>query len=220
MTDSLEKLTGRLERGLLFVLSGPSGAGKGTVLAQFISRHPFIGCSVSTTTRAARDGERDGVHYNFVSVDKFDQLVADGQFLEWARVHGNRYGTTREQIEAALAEGRIMFLEIDIQGGMSVKEQIPEAVLVFVLPSVPEQWVDRLRKRGSETEESLRLRVKAALEEIRIGDKKYDYLVRNDELQDAVDELEGIVRGEMCRFARTSGEAVNRYEEFLRCKEV
>jgi len=140
--------------------------------------------------------------------------------LEWAHVHGNRYGTARGPIQAAIDDGRPMFLEIDIQGGLSVKSKLPETVLVFVMPSDPEVWVDRLKGRGSETQESLKLRVKNALDEIRTGVDEYDYLVRNDDLEDAVCELEGILAGEMCRIARVSGEVTSRYEEYLKTKEV
>lgn len=173
----------------LFVLAGPTAVGKGTVAAAMREQHPEIYLSVSATTRTPRPGEVDGVHYHFVSVDEFDRLVADGQMLEWAVVHGvNRYGTPRGPVEAALAAGRPALLEIDLQGARQVRESMPEAVFVFLKPPSWEELVRRLVGRGTEDEEERERRLATAREEL-AAEAEFDVTIVNREVHAAVEEL-------------------------------
>lgn len=179
--------TGRSAK--LFVLAGPTAVGKGTVAAAMREQHPEIYLSVSATTRTPRPGEVDGVHYHFVSVDEFDRLVADGQMLEWAVVHGvNRYGTPRGPVEAALAAGRPALLEIDLQGARQVRESMPEAVFVFLKPPSWEELVRRLVGRGTEDEEERERRLATAREEL-AAEAEFDVTIVNREVHAAVEEL-------------------------------
>ncbi|HZA40746.1 MAG TPA: guanylate kinase [Actinomycetota bacterium] len=175
-------------RGRLFVVSGPSGAGKGTVIREVIRRRPEIVLSVSATTRPARAGERHGVHYTFVSREEFLTLRDQGEFLESAEVYGHFYGTPRSQVERALAAGRDMIVEVDIQGAMAIKRAMPEAILVFVEPPSIDDLLVRLRGRATEDVESMRRRVEAAYEEIKVK-RIYDHIVVNDEIGTAADAL-------------------------------
>lgn len=173
----------------LFVLAGPTAVGKGTVAAAMREQHPEIYLSVSATTRHPRPGEVDGVHYHFVSVDEFDRLVAEGQMLEWAVVHGvNRYGTPRGPVEEALAAGRPALLEIDLQGARQVRESMPEAVFVFLKPPSWEELVRRLVGRGTEDEEERERRLATAREEL-AAEAEFDVTIVNREVHAAVEEL-------------------------------
>lgn len=173
----------------LFVLAGPTAVGKGTVAAAMREQHPEIYLSVSATTRKPRPGEVDGVHYHFVSVDEFDRLVAEGQMLEWAVVHGvNRYGTPRGPVEEALAAGRPALLEIDLQGARQVRESMPEAVFVFLKPPSWEELVRRLVGRGTEDEEERERRLATAREEL-AAEPEFDVTIVNREVHAAVEEL-------------------------------
>lgn len=173
----------------LFVLAGPTAVGKGTVAAAMREQHPEIYLSVSATTRQPRPGEVDGVHYHFVSVEEFDRLVADGQMLEWAVVHGvNRYGTPRGPVEQALAEGRPALLEIDLQGARQVRESMPDAVFVFLKPPSWEELVRRLVGRGTEDEEERERRLTTAREEL-AAEAEFDVTIVNREVHAAVEEL-------------------------------
>ncbi len=173
----------------LFVLAGPTAVGKGTVAAAMREQHPEIYLSVSATTRTPRPGEVDGVHYHFVSVDEFDRLVAEGQMLEWAVVHGvNRYGTPRGPVEEALAAGRPALLEIDLQGARQVRESMPEAVFVFLKPPSWEELVRRLVGRGTEDEEERERRLATAREEL-AAEAEFDVTIVNREVHAAVEEL-------------------------------
>ena len=168
-------------RGTLLVISGPSGAGKGTLCNALCCQS--VRFSVSATTRKPRKGEEHGVHYDFVSDARFDQMVENGEFLEHACIFGKtRYGTPRRRVEQMLGEGIDVLLDIDVQGAMNVKKSVPEAVLVFVLPPSFGVLEQRLRKRGTEDEETVLLRLKTAREEVRYI-KHYDYLVINDEVE-------------------------------------
>lgn len=169
-------------------MSGPSGAGKGTVIREVLGRRPGIVLSVSATTRPARAGERQGIHYTFVSREEFLTLRDRGEFLESAEVYGHLYGTPRSQVEQALAAGRDMVVEVDIQGAMAVKRAMPEAVLIFVEPPSIDELMVRLRGRATEDVESMRRRIEAAYEEVKVK-RIYDYIVVNDELMKAADEL-------------------------------
>jgi guanylate kinase len=172
----------------LIVVSGPSGAGKGTVVRRLLDLRPDIFLSVSATTRPARSGERNGIDYLFVSAPEFRAKRDRGEFLEWAEVYGNLYGTPRGPIESALSKGRSALAELDIQGAQAVKRAKPEAVLVFIEPPSLEDLVLRLRGRGTEDAESLSRRVKASYEEVK-AKGVYDHIVVNRVVETAAAEL-------------------------------
>ena len=183
--------------GILLVVSGPSGVGKGTLITALRESNPNIELSVSCTTREPRAGEEDEKDYHFVSEAEFDRLRKSGQLLEWAQVHNqDSYGTLRQPAEEALAAGRTMVLEIDYQGAKSVREQLGErAVLVFVAPPSWQALIDRLAKRRTESAEALKVRLASARREI--GNMEmYDYVILNDELGEAVAALRAILKAE------------------------
>ena len=178
--------------GNLIVLSGPSGAGKGTLVARVLERVPDSWVSVSATTRSPRPGEVDGVHYHFIGKETFDRMVAKGGFLEWAPVHGHSYGTPRASVEQAIAEGKQVILEIDVQGALQVRKSFPQARLIFIEPPSLEELERRLRGRGTESEESIRERMTTA--KVELSQKmKYDERVVNDDLDRATDELVALI---------------------------
>lgn len=179
----------------LIVVSGPSGAGKGTVVRQVLASRPDIVVSVSATTRPARRGERNGIDYRFVSRADFLGMRDRGDLLEWAEVYGNLYGTPRGPVEEALAAGRTVIAELDIQGAIATKRAKPEAVLVFIEPPSLDDLVLRLRGRGTEDTESLSRRVRAAYDEVK-AKGSYDHIVVNDEVGKAAGELLRIIEQE------------------------
>lgn len=175
-------------QGNLFVLSGPSGAGKGTLVSRLLERVPSCWVSVSATTRAPRPGEVDGVHYFFMDKTAFSQLVAEGGFLEWAQVHDNCYGTLRSRVQEHIDAGDQVILEIDVQGAFQVRNAMPNAHLVFIEPPSLEELERRLRGRGTETEEVIAKRMKTA--QVELAQKmEYDVQVVNDDLERATEEL-------------------------------
>ena len=174
--------------GNLFVISGPSGAGKGTLVKALIEQVPDAWLSVSATTRKPREGEVDGKHYHFLSNDQFDDLVRQDGFLEWAQVHSNKYGTPRAQVEQAIAEGKQAILEIDVQGAFQIKEKSPQSILVFIEPPSLEILEERLRGRGTETEDVIAARMSVATMEL-LEKIKYDIAIVNDDLDVAAKEL-------------------------------
>ena len=181
-----------MSRPRLFIVSGPSGSGKGTLLSDLRQRHPDIFYSISATTRAPREGlEQDGVHYYFLTHEKFEQMIAEDAFIEYKRYCGNIYGTPRKPVEEALAAGRSVVLEIETQGMRDAYAQYPDAVTVFISPPSLELLGQRLRGRKSEAEDVVLRRLKQAEEEMtRSGD--YKYVVINGDLKEAQDELDGI----------------------------
>jgi guanylate kinase len=173
----------------LTVLAGPTAVGKGTVSTYIRDNYPEVWLSVSATTRPPRPGEVDGVHYFFFSAERFDELVATGQMLEWAVVHGvNRYGTIRSTVEQAMAEGKSVLLEIDLQGARQVKESMPEANFVFLAPPTWDEMVRRLVGRGTETPDEQRRRLETAKLEL-AAEPEFDFTVINDDVKRAADEL-------------------------------
>ncbi|MGZ4128487.1 MAG: guanylate kinase [Actinomycetota bacterium] len=176
-------------------MSGPSGAGKTSIAAGVLRRRPDIVLSVSSTTRAPRAGERDGVDYRFLSEDAFDDLASSGGFLEHARVHGNRYGTPRAPVEAALAQGKTVLLEIDVQGARAIRRAVPDAVLVFVEPPSREVLRERLHRRQTEDDASFSLRMANAEHELEAA-AEFDHRVVNDDLEAAVGEVLRILDAE------------------------
>ena len=173
----------------LTVLAGPTAVGKGTVSTYIRDNYPQVWLSVSATTRPARPGEVDGVHYFFKSPEEFDRLVAQGEFLEWAVVHGqNRYGTLRSTVKQAIAEGRSVLLEIDLQGARQVKAAVPDAHFVFLAPPSWEEMVRRLVGRGTETPEEQQRRLETAKLEL-AAEPEFDHTIINDDVRRAADEL-------------------------------
>ena len=182
-------------KGNLFVVSGPSGVGKGTICEKVRDNDGNIFISISVTTREVRDNDIPGVTYNFISDEEFDRMIENNEFYEWAKVHSGRYGTPRKIVEEKRAQGIDVILEIDVQGGMIIKEQSPEAVMVFVVPPSMEILEQRLRDRHTETEEEIRERLKNAVKEIEYEDR-YEHIIVNDNLDEAVRELHDLILNE------------------------
>ncbi len=191
-------------RGLVLVVSAPSGAGKTTLCKRLLASDQEISFSVSYTTRKPRPGEQHGVHYFFVDQKTFEEMIQRGAFLEWAKVYEHYYGTSREQVTKALSEGRDILLDIDVQGAFQVKEKLgPDAVLVFILPPSLEELKRRLQKRGTEDEATIEKRLSFAKGEIEKA-KDFDYLVLNDDLEAAFQNLWAILKAERQRSFRRS----------------
>lgn len=189
----------RSYKGKLFVLSGPSGAGKGTLRKKVFETVQGIRFSISCTTRPPRQGEKEGIDYRFISEEAFLSLLKEDKFLEHAKVHGHYYGTLRDDVERTLSSGIDMVLEIDVQGAFQIREKMPESILVFVSPPSLEELEHRLRERGTESGEHLRLRMKNARLEM-MKAKDYDYVIVNDDAERASEELKSIIIG--CRSNR------------------
>jgi guanylate kinase len=185
-------------RGLLFVVSAPSGTGKTTVVERLVQIFPDLGMSRSYTSRAKREGEKDGVDYNFITRERFEAMVAEDAFLEWADVFGNLYGTGKAETERELAGGRDLVLVIDVQGARQVRSHGANAIGIFVLPPSFEALERRLRGRSKDSEEAIRKRLTTARREIRAV-AEYEYVIVNDELDACVDRLRSIVLAERAR---------------------
>ncbi len=183
-----------MNKGTLFIVSGPSGCGKGTVLAEII-KQDNIYYSVSATTRSPRPGEVNGVNYHFLSKDEFEKLIENDGVLEYANYCGNYYGTPKKPVEDMLAEGKNVILEIEVQGALKVMDKCPEAVSVFILPPSLKELCRRLHKRGTETEEVIEKRIGEAAGEIRKA-VNYDYVMINGELETAVSDLLSIINSQ------------------------
>lgn len=181
------------KRGMLYVVSAPSGCGKGTILSEVFKRNESIFYSVSATTRLPREGEVDGVNYFFMTKEQFKNLAENGQMLEYAEFCGNFYGTPRSAVEEKLDAGYDVVLEIETKGAMLVKERMPEATLIFILPPSVKELKRRLNKRGTETDDVINQRVSEAVGEIKKA-YDYDYVMMNDELSDAIDDFISIMK--------------------------
>jgi guanylate kinase len=184
--------------GHVFVITGPSGVGKGTLIRGLLERVPGLELSVSATTRAPRPGERDGVDYHFLSDEEFDRRVAAGDFVEHASYSGHKYGTLRSELERRMAKAAGVVLEIEVQGARQIRAAMPEAVQVFIAPPSVEALRARLVGRGTDAPEDVEARLATALEELE-AEKEFEYVAVNDRLEQATEELADIVRGELER---------------------
>ena len=180
------------ERGVLIVVSGFSGAGKGTIVKKIIEENDNYALSISMTTREPRKGEKEGVSYFFVSKEKFEDAISNGELVEYANYVGNYYGTPKKYVEDMIESGKDVILEIEMQGAMQVKTRFPDAVLVFVTPPNADELKRRLMSRGTESEEVVNKRMKRAYEESAFVDR-YDYLLVNDDLDKCVKELHMLI---------------------------
>lgn len=185
-------------RGTLYIVAAPSGAGKSSIVNACLARDPDIALSISYTSRAPRPGERHAEHYNFVSAAEFEQMVAEGDFFEHARVHGDWKGTARQSVEPLLASGKDVLLEIDWQGARQVRAKIPEAVSIFILPPSRDALEQRMRRRGQDSEEVIARRLAAAREEMSHFDE-FDYLIINEVFDAAVADMCAILTASRLR---------------------
>ncbi|MEW5953504.1 MAG: guanylate kinase [Bacillota bacterium] len=185
-------------KGILIVLSGPSGAGKGTVRSHLFSCDDTITYSISATTRLPRAGEADGIDYYFVAKARFEEMIRNGELMEWAAIYDYYYGTPEKPVLKTLDQGRDVVLEIDVQGALKVKEKYPLGVYIFLAPPSMEELAIRLRSRASDALEEIETRLSWSAKEIALA-KKYNYLVINDDVELAVDKIRAIIKAERCR---------------------
>lgn len=212
---AVRAICGPGRRGLLFVVSAPSGTGKTTVVERLVQQVPALALSRSYTSRAARAGEADGVDYNFITRARFEQMIAAGDFLEYADVFGNLYGTSSHDAERELAAGRDLVLVIDVQGARQVRERCPDTVGVFVLPPDFATLERRLRGRSKDPEDAIQRRLRTARAEV-AAFTEYDYVIVNDELEACVARLRAIVLAERARLRSTRAAIEPIVESFLR----
>ncbi len=182
-------------KGILVVVSGFSGVGKGTLMKLLTERYGHYALSISATTREAREGEEDGREYFFKTREEFEQLIADDMLIEYAQYCGNYYGTPREYVEDQMEQGRDVILEIELQGALKVKRKFPETLLLFVMPPDAQTLIARLRKRGTETEEVIHRRLARAVEESE-GIEEYDYMIVNDDLDQSVELMHSLIEAQ------------------------
>lgn len=190
-----------MSKGFLLVVSGPSGCGKGTICNRLLQRNKGFVFSVSATTRKPRNGEKEGVNYFFIDDKKFKNMVENNEFIEYAQVHNNYYGTPKSFVLNEIHKGKVVILEIDVQGALQVKEAYPEAVFIFLLPPSMSELKNRIIKRGTETVEDINTRYKNAFEELKFIEE-YDYFVINDEIIEAVEKTEAIITAEKLKVKR------------------
>jgi len=194
---------------IVFIISAPSGSGKSTLVRRLMEvdldrEERRLQFSVSVTTRAPRPGDRPGLDYDFISVEQFERLRDEDELLEWAEVHGNYYGTTREVLRKAEREDRDLILDIDVQGAAQLREKLRDAVTIFILPPSRQVLEERLRKRSSDTGDVIARRLEGAAAEVR-DYEKYDYVLVNDKLDESFEQLRGILLAERCRQSRSTG---------------
>lgn len=202
-----------INMGRLIVVSAPSGGGKTTLLRRLIEVDSICFLSVSHTTRPPRKGERDGEDYFFVSREEFDELISQNAFLEWAEVHGNRYGTTKASVADRLSEGRDVILEIDVLGHSQVKRSFASSISIFVVPPSLEELRRRLTNRGKDSEETIHLRLQNARQEM-TQISQYDYLVINQHLKKCFDDLWSIIKAQRCRMEKMKAQIAEQVEKF------
>ena len=209
----LETIETNEGRGILFVVSSPSGGGKGTLIQRVLKQVPNLSYSVSYTTRAPRNGEVDGREYCFVTTQKFEQMVAAGEFLEWAHVHGKLYGTSRQQVLREVSEGCDIILEVDVQGAASVRSLLADSVSIFILPPSFEVLKQRLQARGTDSPEELDLRLRNAPMELK-DYSAFQYVILNDDLDRAANQMTAIVHAERARLSRQEAKVKRVVEAF------
>ena len=205
-------------RGILFVVSSPSGGGKGTLIQRVLKQVPNLSYSVSFTTRAPRNGEVDGREYFFVTTEQFEEMVAANRFLEWAHVHSKLYGTAREQVVREISEGRDIILEVDVQGAANVRALMADSVSIFILPPSFEVLKQRLQARGTDSPEELDLRLRNAPMELK-DYSAFQYVILNDDLDRAVNQMTAIVHAERARLSRQEAK-VRRVVEAFTADEI
>ncbi len=190
-----------MSEGILLIISGPSGVGKGTVCRYLLKIRDTVSLSISTTTRPPRPAEQEGVEYHFTTLPRFKNLIEEGAFLEWAVVHGHYYGTGLEPVQLALARGEDLILEIDVQGAVQVMEKAPEAVSIFMAPPSLEALEERIKGRGTEDTEKINSRLETARQEMKAYNL-YDYIVVNDTVEHAAEQISSIIDAEKCKVSR------------------
>ena len=200
-------------RGILFVVSSPSGGGKGTLIQRVLKKVPNLSYSVSFTTRAPRNGEVNGREYFFVTPEQFQVMVAANEFLEWAHVHSKQYGTARQQVAREIAEGRDIILEVDVQGAASVRALMADSVSIFILPPSFEVLKQRLQARGTDSPEELDLRLRNAPAELK-DYSAFQYVILNDDVDRAANQMAAIVHAERARLSRQEAQVKRVVEAF------
>ena len=203
------------QKGILFILSGPSGVGKGTVRKALFEKDTSLQYSISMTTREKRPGEKEAVDYFYRTKAEFEAMIEDKQLLEYAKYVNNYYGTPRQYVEETLEKGQDVFLEIEVQGALQVRENFPEGVFIFLCPPSLDELKNRIINRGTETEKSVMNRLRAAKDEIELMDA-YDYVVVNDQVDQAVDKIQAIVESEHCKRERVASQ----YKKLLEVTQI
>lgn len=189
-------------KGVLLVLSGPSGAGKGTICHKLREKRNDLSYSVSATTRSPRKGEVDGKDYFFITIDRFKEMIANDEMLEYAEIYGNYYGTPKPYVMNILDQGKDVVLEIDPQGALQIKKHFPDAIFVFIVPPSLDELTKRIYNRGTDSEEVIKRRLSAATSELEYA-SKYDYIIVNDEVEKATNKVSNIIDAERNRAVRT-----------------
>ena len=201
---SRRRISSSMDKGLIIVLSAPSGTGKSSICRHLLKAHPEIGFSVSYTSRKPRPDETEGKDYHFISRQDFHERIGRGEFVEWVENYGNFYGTSANAIECALKDGKDLLLDIEPRGAQAIKKRFPDAVFVFVLPPSLEELLRRLEKRGHETQEAIKKRFAQAESELREV-LWYDYVIFNEDLETAIDQMMAIYTAEKCKTSRLRG---------------
>jgi len=193
-----------MRQGILIVLSGPSGTGKGTICKELLQNDSNLHYSISATTRPPRTGEVNGINYWFILPEEFKEMVEHGELLEWAEVYGNYYGTPRRYVTEMLHSGKDIVLEIDTQGALQIKEKFPDGVFIYIVPPSIRELAARINKRGTDSPEVINRRLNAAYEELACA-YQYDYIVVNDQIVAATAKITAIIKAEKCRVKRNAG---------------